>query len=102
MNKMKNLRLLYQYYLFNKDQQQVHKDQQQVYKDQLQVLILVMKTVSLAMSTVHRVSTLEEQYSMHSGRTVLYADLYVQTNNEHWAMTPETHKYAAAAGSFVL
>ena len=40
--------------------------------------------------------------SQHSGRTVIYADLYVQTNNEHWAMTPETHKYAAAAGSFVL
>ena len=38
--------------------------------------------------------------SQDSGRTVLYTDLYVQTNNEHWAMTPETHKYAAAAGSF--
>ena len=38
--------------------------------------------------------------SQDSGRTVLYPDLYVRTNDEHWAMTPETHKYAAAAGSF--
>ena len=36
-----------------------------------------------------------------SGRTVLYPDLYVLTNDEHWTVTPETHKYAAAAaGSF--
>ena len=33
------------------------------------------------------------------GRTVFYPDLHV-TNNEHWTMTPEAHKYAAAAGSF--
>ena len=46
-------KLLSQYYLFIKDQQQVHKDQQSVRKDQLQVLILVMKAVSIAMSTVH-------------------------------------------------
>ena len=38
--------------------------------------------------------------SQDSGRTVLYPDLYVLTNDEHGAMTPETHKYAAAAGSF--
>ena len=38
--------------------------------------------------------------SQDSGRTVLYPDLYVPTNDEHWTMTPETHKYAAAAGSF--
>ena len=38
--------------------------------------------------------------SQDSGRTVLYPDLYVPTNDEHWAMTPETHKYAASAGSF--
>ena len=32
---------------------------------------------------------------------MLHPDLYVLTNDEHWAMTPETHKYAAAAaGSF--
>ena len=31
---------------------------------------------------------------------MLHPDLYVLTNDEHWTMTPETHKYAAAAGSF--
>ena len=35
-----------------------------------------------------------------SGRTVPYPDLYVLTNDEHWTVTPETHKYAAAARSF--
>ena len=38
--------------------------------------------------------------SHDSGRTVLYPDLYVLTNVEHWTMTPEAHKHAAAAGSF--
>ena len=38
--------------------------------------------------------------SQDSGRTVLFPDLYVLTNYEHWTMTPETHKYATAAGSF--
>ena len=38
--------------------------------------------------------------SQDSQRTVYYPDLYVLTNDEHWTMTPETHKYAAAAGSF--
>ena len=68
---LQTLRLLYQYYLFIKDQQQVQKnqlpvrkDQLQVRKDQLQVLILVIKTVSTATSTVHRVQTLEEQCSI--------------------------------------
>ena len=40
--------------------------------------------------------------SQDSGRTVLYPNLYVLTNDEHWGMTPETHKYAAAAGSFCV
>ena len=40
--------------------------------------------------------------SQDSARTVPYPDLYVLTNDEHWAMTPETHDYAAAAGSFCL
>ena len=31
---------------------------------------------------------------------MLYPDLYILTNDEHWTVTPETHKYAAAAGSF--
>ena len=39
--------------------------------------------------------------SHDSGRTVLHPDLYVLTINEHWTMTPEAHKNAAAAaGSF--
>ena len=38
--------------------------------------------------------------SQDSRRTVLYPDLYVLIDDEHWTMTPETHKYAAAAGSF--
>ena len=36
--------------------------------------------------------------SRDSRRKVLYPDLL--TNDEHWTMTPEAHKYAAAAGSF--
>ena len=36
--------------------------------------------------------------SQDSGRTVLYPDLYL--TDEHWTVTPETHKYAAAVGSF--
>ena len=52
---LQSLRLLYQYYLFNKDQQPVRKDY-------LEVLILVVKTLNTAMSTVHRVKTLEGQY----------------------------------------
>ena len=39
--------------------------------------------------------------SHDSGRTVLHPDLHVLTNDEHWTMTPEAQKYAAAAaGSF--
>ena len=38
--------------------------------------------------------------SQDTGRTVIYPDLYVLTNDEHWTVTPETHKYAAAAGSY--
>ena len=38
--------------------------------------------------------------SHDSGRTVLHPDLYILTDDEHWTVTPETHKYAAAAGSF--
>ena len=36
--------------------------------------------------------------SQDSGRTVLCPDLYILTNDEHWTVTPETHKFAAAAG----
>ena len=38
--------------------------------------------------------------SHDSGRMVLYPELHVLTNGEHWTVTRETHKYAAAAGSF--
>ena len=48
-------------------------------------------------------SEYSDEYSVRSqdsGRTVLYPDLHVLTNDEHWTVRPETHKYAAAAGSF--
>ena len=48
-------------------------------------------------------SEYSDEYSTQnqdSGRTVLYPDFNVLTNDELWAMTPETLKYAAAAGSF--
>ena len=38
--------------------------------------------------------------SQDSERTLFLTDLYVLTDDEHWTMTRETHKYAAAAGSF--
>ena len=38
--------------------------------------------------------------SRDSERTLYCPDLYVLTNDVHWTMTPETHKYAAAARSF--
>ena len=101
MKTMKNLKmsleplqilsLLYQYYLFIKDQQPVHKDQQPDRKDQLQVLILVMKTVREAMSTVHRVRTLEEQYPIQ------ISTFEPMTNIGQWRLK---HNYAAAAGPF--
>ena len=37
--------------------------------------------------------------SRDSERTFFYPDLFVLTN-DHWTVTPETHNYAAAAGSF--
>ena len=33
-------------------------------------------------------------------KALYFPNLYVLTNDEHWTMTPETHKNAAAAGSF--
>ena len=35
-----------------------------------------------------------------SDRTLYYPDLHVLTNDEHWTLTPETHKFAAAVGPF--
>ena len=40
--------------------------------------------------------------SQDSGRALLYPDLWFLTNDENWTVTLETHKYAAAAGSFCL
>ena len=40
--------------------------------------------------------------SQDSGRTMLHPDLYILTDDEQWTVTPETHKYAAAAGSFLF
>ena len=58
-----------------------------------------------AASTIHNDEDIEysDEYSAQSqdsGRTVLFPDLHILTNDEHWIMTPETHKYAAAAGPF--
>ena len=73
MKTMKNLKMslevllilnpMYQYYLFIKDQQQVHKNQQPVRKDQLPLTTLRMKPVSTAMNIVHEVRTPEGQCS---------------------------------------
>ena len=86
---LQTLRQLYQYYLFfNKDQQQVHKDQQ---------------PVPASANAGDEDSEFCDEYSAQSqdsGRTVLYSDLQVVMHDEQWAMTPETHKCAAAAGSF--
>ena len=38
--------------------------------------------------------------SNDSEETAFYPELFVLTNDDHWTETPETHKYAAAAGSF--
>ena len=38
--------------------------------------------------------------SQDSERTLFYPDVYVLTDDENWTMTLETHKYAAATGSF--
>ena len=58
----------------------------------------------LTTMTITEKENVAQQYksarSHDSGRTVLYPDLYVQTDDERWTMTPEAHEYAAAAGSF--
>ena len=57
-------------------------------------LTLVMKTVCTAMNIEHKVETPK--------RPLYYPDLYVLANDEHWTMTPETHKYAAAVRIILL
>ena len=81
---LQTLNPLYQCFL-------IIKDQQQVLKDQLSLTTLPMKTVGTAIEFSAR--------SQDSERTVLHPDLHVLTDDEHWTVTPETHKYAAAAGS---
>ena len=83
---LQTFNLLYQYYLFTQDQQPVRKDQ---------------------MPVQFLVSDEDSEYSdefcaqcQDLQRTLHYPDLYVLTNDEHWTVTPETHKYAAAARSF--
>ena len=44
--------------------------------------------------------TTQSARSDDSGRTVLYPELYVLTNDEYCTVTLETHKYATAARSF--
>ena len=49
----------------------------------------------------HGEENLAQQYKVHEVvTTVLHPDLHVLTNVEHWTMTPEAHKHAAAAKSF--
>ena len=40
--------------------------------------------------------------SQDSGRTILCPDLNVLTNDDHWAMTPETLKNAASSRNILL
>ena len=51
-----------------------------------------MNTVSTATENCAR--------SQDSERTLFYPDLHGLTNADRWTMTPVTHKYAVAAGSF--
>ena len=94
MKTMKNLRMsleplqilrqLYPYYLFIKDQQPVRKKK------------------NASAYSGDEDSEYSDEYSAQSedsGRTIRYPDFYVLANDEHWTMTPETHKYLAAAGS---
>ena len=85
------------------DQLPVHKvHRRPVHKDHRPVPALRMNPLTTMTSTEKE--NLGQQYrstrSHDSGRTVLYPDLYVLTNDEHWTMTPEAHKYAVAAGPF--
>ena len=62
-----------------------------------------MNPLTTMMITEKENPTIQSTRSRDSGRTVLYPDLDVLTNDEHRSMTPEAHKYAAAAaaaGSF--
>ena len=65
---------------------------------------LRMNTLTTMTSTEK--DNLAHQYRVH-GVMILQGqcsnpDLHVLTNDEHWTMTPEAHKYAAAAGSFCV
>ena len=46
---------------------------------------------------------LAPQYTVHGvTRTMVCPDFHVLANNNQWTMTPEAHKYAAAARSYVF
>ena len=53
-------------------------------------------------TTSMEMENLAQQYFVHQVMTLLNPDLHVLTNDEHWTVRPETHKYAAAGGSFCL
>ena len=70
------------------------KDKHKIFKDELSLTTLRMKTVSTVMN--------DGAQSHECERSLYCPDHNVQTNDEHWTMTLETHKYAAAAGHFAL
>ena len=85
------LKLLYQYYLFTKDQQPVSSQRPAASS----------QGPAASANSGDEDSEYSDEYSAQSqdsGRTVLYPDLYVRADDEHWTLTPETHNYAAAAG----
>ena len=84
---------LYQCYLSSKDQLPVHKDHRPVPEDEY-------TDDDDEYGDGESGPATQSARSHDYRKTVLYPDLHVLTNGEHWTVTPETHKYAAAAGSF--
>ena len=81
------------------DQRPVHEvsrpvQPRQVHKEHRPVPVLRMNPLTTRTSTEKE--NLAQQYR------VLHPDLYALTSDEHWSMTSEAHKYAAAARSFRL
>ena len=107
LERLQTLSLKYQYYLSNQDQHPVHTVHrpvllQPVHKEHGPETALRLNPLT----TITGKENLAQQYksarSQDSGRTVLYPDHHVLTNDEHWTMTPEAHKNAAQQGHFVL
>ena len=95
---LQTLSLQFQHYLTSQDHHPVHTVHRPallrpVHKEHGPVTALRMNPLTMMTLT----ENLAQQYKVHD---VLHPDLYVLTNDEHWTMTPEAHKYAAAAGSF--